>query len=178
MAYDLFDPVRGPELRNTTILLPPDPLPWATAIDSSPPPAAAANTSTLGSAAGNASSSVGGTANGTASSLAGGLDLSLFAPFLEERTARLRAELRFGWPIAGYERCSGEECRELQEKELQSWVERELNPRVRRAEPHAAGAAAAASASGSGNGGIECQRQGLRRPLVTTRRRTPDPTSS
>eukprot|EP00966_Prymnesium_polylepis_P242667 5611950-Prymnesium_polylepis.1 len=43
-----------------------------------------------------------------------------------QRAVRMRAELRFGWPLRGFERCSGAECEAQQEEKLRQWVESEV----------------------------------------------------
>ena len=43
-------------------------------------------------------------------------------------SGRLRGELRFGWPLAGFERCLGEECRAEQESLILQWTEETLIP--------------------------------------------------
>ena len=40
----------------------------------------------------------------------------------------LRAEIRFGWPLAGFERCLGDACREQQERLIREWSEDYLVP--------------------------------------------------
>ena len=45
-------------------------------------------------------------------------------------TSRLRAEVRLGWPLAGYERCHGEECREQQEISMLEWMNQHLIPKL------------------------------------------------